>query len=104
MNLDVQQDISDIVDQFITRYCQPGNGLNISDRTLFPAFRAFWMETAQETPHPSLLGQFRVELAERGYRSNGRKRPRWYGLTLHQLTALSEKEDERLMVPRSESA
>jgi hypothetical protein len=106
MNLDVQQGFSDIVDQFITRYCGLGTGLNISDRTLFPAFRAFWMDTAHETPHPSLLGQFRVELAERGYRSNGRKRPRWYGLTLHQLTVLSEKEkeDERLIVPRSESA
>ena len=40
---DVQQDFSDIVDHFIRRYCRIGNGLSISDRELFTAFRAFWM-------------------------------------------------------------
>ena len=90
MNLVVQQDFSEIVDQFITRYCRLGTGLNISDRNLFPAFRAFWVATARETPHPTLLGQFRIELTERGYRSKGRKTPRWYGLTLHPLAAPSE--------------
>ena len=90
---------SDLVDHFTKRYCRFGNGLNISDRLLFPAFRAFWIATTHETPHPALLGQFRVELSERGYRSIGRKRPRWYGLTLHQVAVLSEKEDERLIVP-----
>ena len=89
---DVQQDFSDIVDHFIRRYCRLGNGLNISDRELFPALRAFWMATAPDTQHPALLGQFRVELAERGFRSKGRKRPRWYGLTLHQFTVIAEKE------------
>ena len=90
MNPVVQQDFSEIVDQFITRYCRLGTGLNISDRNLFPAFRAFWVATARETPHPTLLGQFRIELTERGYRSKGRKTPRWYGLTLHPLAAPSE--------------
>jgi len=99
MNLDVQQDFSEIFDQFITRYCRLGTGLNISDRTLFHAFRAFWIATVHETPHPALLGQFRVELAERGYRSNGRKRPRWYGLALQADAVLSEKDAERLIVP-----
>lgn len=98
MNRDVQpgaqQGFSEIVDHFMRRFCRLGTGLNISDRTLFHAFRAYWIATAPETPHPSLLGQFRVELAERGFRSNGRKRPRWYGLTLHRLEVLSEKEDE----------
>jgi hypothetical protein len=99
MNLDVQRGFSEIVDQFITRYCRLGTGLNISDRTLFHGFRAFWIATVHETPHPALLGQFRVELAERGYRSSGWKRPRWYGLTLHRLAVLSEKEDECLIIP-----
>ncbi len=99
MNLDVQQSFSEIVDQFITQYCRLGTGLNISDRTLFHEFRAFWIFTAHETPHPALLGQFRVELAERGFRSSGRKRPRWYGLTLRRIAVLSEKEDDRLIVP-----
>lgn len=91
-NQDVQQDFSDIVDHFIRRYCRFGNDLNILDRELFPAFRAFWMATAPDTQHPALLGQFRVELTERGFQSRGRKRPRWYGITLHQLTVIGEKE------------
>ncbi len=99
MNHDVQQGFSEIVDQFITQFCRLGAGLHISDRTLFPAFRAFWMSTAPVTPHPALLGQFRVELAERGFRSNGLKRPRWYGLTLHRRSVLSEQENERLIDP-----
>lgn len=91
-NHDVQQDFSDLVDQFIRRYCRFGNGLSIADSTLFPAFRAFWITTAPDTQHPALLGQFRVDLTERGFQSRGRKRLRWYGLTLHQLTVVDEKE------------
>ena len=93
MNQDVLPGFSDMVDHFIRRYCRLGTDVNISDRTLFPAFRAFWIATAPETQHPALLGQFRVELTERGFRSNGPKRPRWYGLTLHQLTLLSDRAD-----------
>ncbi len=89
----VQQELSEIVDRFITRYCRVGTGLSISDKTLFPLFRAFWIATATEPQHPALLGQFRVELAQRGFRSNGPKKPRWYGLTLHQLTLLSDQAD-----------
>jgi len=87
----MQQDFSEIVDRFIIDYCRVGNGLSIPDRMLFPAFRAFWRATAREAQHPALLGQFRVALAERGFKSNGPKRPRWYGLTLHRLTLLSEE-------------
>ena len=83
------EEFCEIVDRFINRYCRVGNGLSIADKRLFPAFQAFWIATATETQHPALLGQFRVELTERGFRSNGPKRPRWYGLTLHQLTLLS---------------
>ena len=88
----VQQDFSEIVNHFIRRYCRFESGLNISDRTLFPAFQAFWQEMALEAQHPALLGQFRVALAEQGFRSKGHKRPRWYGLTLHQLTVIGEQE------------
>ncbi len=98
-DLDVQREFSEIVDHFIRRYCRIGTDLNISDKTLFRAFQAFWKATAPETQHPALLGQFRVELAERGFRSSGKKRPRWYGLTLHRLTVLSESEDELPVVP-----
>ena len=99
MNGDMQQELSEIIDRFLTRYCRVGTGLSISDKTLFPAFRAFWIESTTETQHPALLGQFRVELAQRGFRSNGPKRPRWYGLTLHQLTVLGEQEVEQLIDP-----
>ena len=86
----VEQEFAEIVDRFITRYCKVEAGLSISDKTLFPAFRAFWTATSTQTQHPALLGQFRVELAQRGFRSHGTKRPRWYGLTLHQLILQSE--------------
>ena len=90
---DAQQEFSEIVDRFINRYCRVGNGVSISDKTLFTVFRAFWMSTATEPQHPALLGQFRVELAQRGFRSNGPKRPRWYGLTLHRLTVVGDQAD-----------
>jgi len=89
MNGETQQELSVIIDRFLTLRCRVGAGLSVSDKALFPAFRAFWIELATETQHPALLGQFRVELTQRGFRSNGPKRPRWYGLTLHQLTVLS---------------
>ena len=88
----VQQDFSDLVDYFIRRYCRVGDGLSITNRELFPAFRAFWTATVPDSQHPALLGQFRVELTERGFQSRGIKRIRWYGLTLHQLTVIGEKE------------
>jgi len=89
MNGDTQQEFSEVVYRFLTLHCRVGTGLSISDKALFPAFRTFWIESASETQHSALLGQFRVELALRGFRSHGPKRPRWYGLTLHQLTVLS---------------
>src|SRR5437763_1267846 len=104
VNRYVQQEFSEIVDRFIALHCRVGTGLNTSDKTLFPVFRAFWMATATESQHPALLGQFRVELAERGFRSRGPKRPRWYGFTLHGLTMLSPQADTQLIDASSESA
>jgi hypothetical protein len=89
---DIQQDFSDLVDRFIKRYCRFGNDLRILDRELFPAFRAYWTATAPDSQYPALLGQFRVELTERGFQSRGRKRIRWYGIALHELAVLAEKE------------
>jgi hypothetical protein len=72
-----------MVGQFLEQFAERGARLHVSDQTLFPKFRAFWVRTTKGTMHPALLGQFRVELTERGFRSRGVKRPRWYGLTLH---------------------
>ncbi len=91
-NQDVRQDFSDLVDYFIRRYCKVGNGLSITDRELFTAFRAFWTASAPDIQHPALLGQYRVEFTERGFQSRGRKRLRWYGITLHQLEVIGENE------------
>ncbi len=89
-NQEVRQDFSDLVDYFIRRYCKVGNGLSITDRELFPAFRTFCTSAAPDVQHPALLGQFRVELTELGFQSRGKKRLRWYGITLHQLEVIGE--------------
>jgi hypothetical protein len=101
MDQDEDQGFSDAVDQFFTRYCRCGSHLNISDSTLFFEFRAFWSATSYEVPHPALLGQFRVELAKRGYRSSGQKRPRWYGLAMRDNPEAGAQEDDR---PQAEEA
>src|SRR5690242_20335218 len=77
-----EQHFPEIVQQFLEKYCVSGSGLYVVDKTLFPKFRVFWLQTTQQAEHPALLGQFRVELTRRGYRSNGAKQPRWYGLSL----------------------
>ncbi len=91
-NEETQQDFSELVDYFTKRYCRVGDDLSILDRELFPVFRAFWNAKTFDTKHPALLGQFRVELTERGFKSRGRKRLRWYGIALHKIAVLGEKE------------
>jgi len=83
MFTDEEHNFSTVVDQFLEQYCKRQPGLHIPDGVLFPVFRAFWTDTTNEIGHPALLGQFRVAMTQRGYRSNGAKRPRWYGLTLN---------------------
>ncbi len=83
MFTDEENNFSTVVDQFLEQCCKCQPGLQVPDRMLFPVFRAFWSGKANGYVHPTLLGQFRVEMTQRGYRSNGAKRPRWYGLTLH---------------------
>ncbi len=82
MFADEEKNFAAVVDQFLERCCKRQPGLHIPDRVLFPVFRAFWADATNEYDHPALLGQFRVEMTQQGYRSNGAKRPRWYGLTL----------------------
>ncbi len=73
---------SEMVDQFLARYCQREPGFHISDGQLFAQFRRYWTSAMPRSAHPALLGQYRVQLTERGYRSQGGKRPHWYGLSL----------------------
>jgi hypothetical protein len=79
---DTQNPFSDMVGQFLAQRCQRRTDLQVSDRKLFSQFRAFWSSRAPQSAYPALLGQYRVELTKRGYRSHGGKRPHWYGLTL----------------------
>ena len=89
---ETQQEFSEHVDYFVRRYCRVGDDLSILDRELFPEFQALWNTTTLDTQHSSLLGQFRVEMTEKGFKSRGRKRIRWYGIALHKLTILGENE------------
>jgi hypothetical protein len=82
MNPGAQDTFAEMVDQFLAQYCQRGTGFHVSDRQLFAQFRRYWISTSPQSTHPALLGQYRVELTERGYRSQGGKRPHWYGLSL----------------------
>lgn len=72
MSPDRQDSISEIIGPFLAQHCKYGTDLHVSDRKLFPQFRAFWMSRNHRADHPALLGQYRVELTERGYRSHSR--------------------------------
>jgi len=68
---------------FLDQHCVSGPEYSIADKQLFSCFRTFWMQTSEQFDHPSLLGKFRVELAQRGFLTNpGGKHPRWIGLAL----------------------
>lgn len=82
MNQVAQDTFAEMIDQFLAAYCQRGIGFHVSDRQLFAQFRRYWISTSPQSAHPALLGQYRVELTERDYRSQGEKRPHWYGLSL----------------------
>ncbi len=69
--------------RFLAQECVRGAQYSIADEQLFPRFRAFWKQVSEEFEHPALLGQFRVELAQRGFQAiPGEKKPLWVGLTL----------------------
>jgi hypothetical protein len=68
---------------FLEQQCVKGVDFSITDKQLFRYFRTFWMQAPECYDHPALLGQFRVELAQRGFLSASTgKHPRWLGLTL----------------------
>jgi hypothetical protein len=73
---------SRIVGQFLEQQCEVIPGKSVQGRVLFRRFRDYWNQITNGARHPALLGQFRVELTERGYASSGGKWPRWYDLAL----------------------
>ena len=78
---------------FLEQECMSGVQYSIADEQLFPRFRAFWKQACEELEHPALLGQFRVELVQRGFHAiPGGKRPHWVGLTLREQDQQSHEE------------
>ncbi len=82
MSTDLSSSFSTVVSAFITTYCDVSPDLSVADSVLFPQFRSFWLRSTSELPYSALLGQFRVTMTQLGFRSDGGKRPRWYGLAL----------------------
>lgn len=80
---DEEERFSDVLTHFLEKECAAGKGFSISDEHLFRHFAVFWDQAAEHFDHPALLGQFRVELTQRGFRSDSAgKHPRWLGLAL----------------------
>jgi hypothetical protein len=78
---DEERRFSHALTNFLEQECIKGSHLSISDKQLFRSFRAFWLKAPEQFDHPALLGQFRVELTQRGFSSDSAgKHPRWLGL------------------------
>ena len=68
--------------RFLEQHCIIGVPYSIADEQLFARFKAFWTQAPERFDHRALLGQFRVELVERGFHAEpGGKWPHWLGLT-----------------------
>lgn len=68
--------------RFLEQRCVIGALYSIADEQLFALFKAFWIQAPERFDHPALLGQFRVELVERGFHAEpGGKWPHWLSLT-----------------------
>jgi hypothetical protein len=81
---------------FLEQQCVKGADFSITDRQLFRSFQAFWKQAPKRFDHPALLGQFRVELTQRGFLSASTgKHPRWLGLTLRKQDKMGPQKKER---------
>ena len=96
MQADGERRFSLALANFLEQECVKGSHLSISDKQLFRSFRAFWLKAPDQFDHPALLGQFRVELAQRGFSSDGPgKHPRWLGLALRTPAKQRTRKKER---------
>ena len=83
MRADEERRFSHALTNFLEQECIKGSHLSTSDKQLFRSFRTFWLKAPEQFDHPALLGQFRVELTQRGFPSDSAgKHPRWLGLAL----------------------
>ncbi len=93
---DEERRFSHALTNFFEQQCVKGADFSIPDKQLFRRFRAFWMQAPECFDHPALLGQFRVELTQRGFLSDSTgKHPRWLGLTLRKQDKKGMQKKER---------
>lgn len=97
MSFDLVPVFSESVELFLVQCCRIGEGLHVSDRRLFQAFRAFWRPVAPEAAHPALLGQFRVELPNEATNRAARNGPTGTAWRCEQ-TGLTSNKRETLYV------
>ncbi len=82
MRTDEDGRFSRAMTRFLEQRCVMGALYSIADEQLFALFKAFCLQAPERFDHPALLGQFRVELMERGFHAEpGGKWPYWLGLT-----------------------
>jgi hypothetical protein len=95
-HIDEEKRFSRVLTNFLEQYCIRAEDVSITDKQLFRYFRAFWMHAPEQFDHPALLGQFRVELAQRGFLSaSAGKHPRWLDLTLRRQDNKRPQKKER---------
>ncbi len=96
MRTDEERLFSHILTNFLEQSCEFGDDLSIGDEQLFCSFKVFWKQAPEYFDHPTLLGQFRVALTQRGFLSAAvGKHPRWLGLTLRNQSKKRPQKTER---------
>ena len=94
--IDEEKRFSRALTNFLKQQCIRGADVSITDKQLFQRFKLFWMQAPECFDHPALLGQFRVELTQRGFISASTgKHPRWLGLTLRKQNKKGPQKKER---------
>jgi hypothetical protein len=83
LRADEEKRFSGALTKFLEKECIIRDDVSIADEQLFHRFATFWDQAPGHFEHPALLGQFRVALTQRGFRSDSAgKHPRWLGLTV----------------------
>jgi hypothetical protein len=82
MDTNEQENVSEIVDQFLNQWCDRGTNLRVTERALFAKFRVFWGQSTDRWIHQAPFNEFHAELKNRGFRPTSTGRRYWYGLCL----------------------
>src|SRR2546430_11633830 len=100
MRADGGRDFSLAMTRFLEQQCVIGASYSVADEHLFTRFKAFWLQAPERFDHPALLGQFRVELVERGFHAKpGGKWPHWFRLTTREQDNQRHQEERGRQPP-----